>query len=67
MNRNTWKQGERRIAKLFGTTRTPHSGMSSRHTMSDTLHKEFFIEIKHNKKPPGEIFYLFAKRQGIAD
>ncbi len=55
MNRNTWKGGERRIAKLFGTRRTPLSGGNSGHTRSDTLHKELFIEVKHSKKYPKEI------------
>ena len=52
MNRNTWKQGEARIAKKFGTVRTPLSGKNSRHTEADTLHKKLFIEIKHRKKIP---------------
>lgn len=54
MHRTTWKQGEARIAKMFNTFRTPLSGGSSRHTRSDTLHKELFIEVKHNKVIPGE-------------
>ena len=41
-----WKALERRIAKRFGTFRTPLSGMSSRHTASDTLHPEMYIEVK---------------------
>ncbi len=41
-----WKSLERRIAKKFGTYRTPLSGGSSRHTASDTLHPELYIEIK---------------------
>ncbi|KKK56874.1 hypothetical protein LCGC14_3060130, partial [marine sediment metagenome] len=55
MNRNTWKSGERRIAELFGTRRTPLSGGNSGHTRSDTLHKELFIEVKHSKKHPKEV------------
>ncbi len=54
MNRDTWKQGERRIAEMFGVKRTPLSGGNSRHTRSDTLHKELFIEVKHRKKYPLE-------------
>ena len=46
----TWKAVERKIAKLFKTTRTPFSGGNSKHTRSDTLHKDLFIEIKHRKK-----------------
>lgn len=52
MHRNTWKSGERRIARMFNTERTPLSGGNSRHTKSDTLHPTLFIEIKHRKKLP---------------
>ncbi|KKL28680.1 hypothetical protein LCGC14_2372710 [marine sediment metagenome] len=55
MHRNTWKQGERRIAEMFGTRRTPLSGGNSGHTRSDTLHLDLFIEVKHSKKYPKEI------------
>ena len=55
MNRNTWKSGERRIAKLFGVKRTPLSGGNSRHTRSDSLHEKLFIEVKHSKKYPKEV------------
>ena len=54
MDRSTWKKGERRIAEMFGTKRTPLSGGNSGHTRSDTLHKELFIEVKHRKKYPLE-------------
>jgi len=43
----TWKSVELRIAKAFGTARTPLSGSNSRHTSSDTLHSKLYIEIKH--------------------
>ncbi|RSD36561.1 MAG: hypothetical protein CI952_78 [Methanohalophilus sp.] len=43
-----WKKLERRIAKTFGTFRTPLSGSSSRHTASDTLHDELYIEVKYS-------------------
>ena len=55
MNRNTWKSGERRIAEMFGTRRTPLSGGNSGHTRSDTLHSDLFIEVKHSKKYPKEV------------
>jgi len=54
MHSSTWKEGERRIARIFNTNRTPLSGGNSRHTRSDTLHKELFIEVKHRKVVPGE-------------
>lgn len=43
-----WKDLERRIAKRFGTHRTPLSGSSSRHTASDTLHENLYIEVKYS-------------------
>ncbi|KKM69282.1 hypothetical protein LCGC14_1452390 [marine sediment metagenome] len=54
MNRRTWKGGERRISRMFGSERTPLSGGNSGHTKSDSLHKELFIECKHSKKYPLE-------------
>lgn len=44
----SWKAVERRVAAIFGTTRTPLSGRNSRHgTASDSLHEKLFIEVKH--------------------
>lgn len=43
----TWKDVELRYAKLFGTLRNALSGGNSHHTRSDTLHTEFYLEIKH--------------------
>ena len=45
-----WKTKERKIAKFFGTERTPLSGGNSKITRSDTLHPKLFIEQKHRKK-----------------
>lgn len=50
MDRSTWKKGEQRIAKLFGSTRTPLSGGNSKITRSDSLHPDLFMEIKHHQK-----------------
>ncbi|GAI64890.1 unnamed protein product, partial [marine sediment metagenome] len=44
-----WKAFERRIAKSLGTERTPLSGGASRHTRSDTLHPDLFVECKQRK------------------
>lgn len=41
-----WKQVERRVADLFGTTRTPLSGGNGKQTRSDTLHPDLFVETK---------------------
>ena len=46
----TWKSRELQIARYFGTERNPLSGINSKHTGSDTLHKKLFIEQKHRKK-----------------
>lgn len=48
----TWKSVERKVARKFGTERTPLSGSNSRHTLSDTLHEKYFIEVKHRKRIP---------------
>lgn len=47
-----WKATERRIAKQFGTQRTPLSGSNSGGTQSDTLHPRLYIEIKERKYLP---------------
>lgn len=60
--RITWKQGEERIARRFGTHRTPLSGGNSRHTMSDSLHKSLFIEIKHRQQIPGDNLWTETKK-----
>ena len=46
----TWKSVEARIAKYFGSRRTPLSGGNSGHTRSDSLHKRLFIEDKYRVK-----------------
>ena len=49
MNKSNWKGFERIVAKFFGTERTPLSGGNSKHTRSDTLHEDLFIECKKRK------------------
>jgi len=44
-----WKAFERRIAKSLDTHRTPLSGGASRHTRSDTLHPDLYVECKQRK------------------
>jgi hypothetical protein len=47
----TWKNFERQVATLFGTTRTPLSGGNSGHdTHSDTLSKTVYVEAKYRKE-----------------
>ena len=46
MSSKRWKQVERIFASYFGTERVPLSGGNSKHTRSDTLHPELFLEVK---------------------
>ena len=46
----TWKNNELKLSKMFGARRNPLSGSNSGHSMSDTLHEEFYIEIKDGKQ-----------------
>ena len=42
-----WKTYELKVARFFGTERTPLSGINSRHdTSSDTLHASLYLEAK---------------------
>lgn len=45
-HKETWKSFERKVAKDFGTTRTPLSGMVKTITNSDTLHPKIYVECK---------------------
>lgn len=67
MNRGTWKQGERRVAKFFGTVRTPLSGGNGGITRSDTRHDKLFIEQRHRKAHAVRTLYdtvsVLAKRE----
>lgn len=58
----TWKTVELRIAKDFGTDRTPLSGINSKHTGSDTLHDKLFIEVKHGKNHIIEMAYKLWRK-----
>ncbi len=44
-----WKRAERMGAAAIGSTRTPLSGGSSRHTRSDSLHPTIYLEMKYRK------------------
>jgi len=44
-----WKRAERKGAAAIGSTRTPLSGGTSRHTRSDTLHPTIYLEMKYRK------------------
>ena len=60
----SWKLLERKIAKMFGTERTPLSGGNSRITRSDTLSKDFFIECKLRKNPA--VWNLYERTEKLA-
>ena len=62
MSDKTWKAVERRVAKLFGTRRTPLSGGNDSRTRSDSLHPSLFIETKHRKQHSVvSLWYAVAK------
>jgi len=50
VHRGTWKKFEARVARMFGTTRAPLSGINGGVTASDSLSPDFFIEVKMRKK-----------------
>ena len=64
MIKKTWKNIESKIAKFFGTTRTPRSGGNSKQTRSDTLHPELFIEVKYRETM--SIGQLFRRTEELA-
>lgn len=49
-SRSTWKGRERKIARDFGSERTPLSGGNSRITRSDSIHPKLFVEAKLRQK-----------------
>ncbi len=51
MNRTTWKNHEKAVARLFGSERTPLSGGNGRITRSDTLCPWIFFELKSGNVP----------------
>lgn len=63
-----WKAVERRVARLFGTRRTPLSGGNDSRTRSDTLSPDIFIEVKHRKKHSAASLWYevdkLAKKEG---
>jgi hypothetical protein len=48
MPEKPWKVKERQAAKFFGSERNPLSGRSGKHSASDSLHPDLFIEHKHS-------------------
>jgi len=66
--RRTWQSYEFRIAKMFGGTRNPLSGMNSKHTAADMIHPRIFLECKMRAKIPFMKTYTLtqklAKKEG---
>ena len=61
-----WKVFERKTARYFGCQdRTPLSGRNSKHTASDTLHEQLFIECKQRKKHA--VIKLWREAKELAD
>lgn len=61
-----WKQAERRVAKMFGSTRRPLSGMNSRSGgRDDCMHDVLFIENKHSKSHA--VWTLYTATREIAN
>lgn len=44
-----WKQAERRGARFFCAERNPLSGSASKHTRSDSLHPQLYVEQKYRQ------------------
>jgi len=49
-HRNTWKELERKTAKLLNGKRNPLSSSNSLHTSGDIIHDTFYVECKLRKK-----------------
>jgi len=65
---STWKKREVKIAKRFGSRRTPLSGGNSGHTRSDSGHPRLFLEAKlranHSAVTLWRETAVLAKREG---
>lgn len=64
----TWKRFEREVASWFGTQRTPLSGGNSKHTHSDSLHDNLYVECKYRKRVAVQGLFddtaAFAEQEG---
>lgn len=62
-----WKAFERELGRRLGTYRTPLSGSNSRHTQSDTLHKDYYIEAKYFSRDdsPFRPIYNLVRKSNI--
>jgi len=62
-----WKSFERTVSKFFGTTRNPLSGGNSKHTQSDTLHPNLYIECKYRKKSSLSTLFKDTRMKAIKE
>jgi len=67
MHNRTWKKGEDRLAKLFGTTRRPLSGGNSKTGRDDSLHPRLFIESKHTQRSSLWTLYRDTRKKARAE
>ena len=67
MGDKVWKAAERRVAALFGVTRTPLSGGNGKQTRSDTLHPRLFIETKYRKYFANVTLFLETAALAVAE
>ncbi|MBA7474254.1 hypothetical protein ES707_09602 [subsurface metagenome] len=62
-----WKAFERRIAKSLGTHRTPLSGGASRHTTSDTLHEELYVECRSRVRSAIHKWWFVVRQSALKE
>ena len=62
-----WKQFERRIAKSLGTVRTPLSGGASRHTTSDTLHPDLYVECRYRLRSAVHKWWFVVRQSALKE
>jgi len=65
--RGTWKARERKVAREFGTERTPLSGGGSRHTRSDSLHEKIYMEQKLRQVHSAVTLWRDTKKKADAE
>jgi len=62
-----WKAFERRIAASLGTVRTPLSGGASRHTTSDTLHPDLYVECRYRSRLSVHTWWLVVRQFALKE
>ena len=62
-----WKAFERRIAATLGTVRTPLSGGASRHTTSDTLHPDLYVECRYRIRSAVHKWWFVVRQSALKE